>query len=293
MPAFSTTLLGVIRGVADCYGMTHSDAMLYGLSGHAFLMNIEPTLCPSGPYCWNGEGFARQLRCLGIAMTPFGFLGAESGGAKRGEAERWVREHMDAGVPCSLLNMEHQLITGIDAEGIQTAQPWPKMDFPPARLTFGTWAELGKEIHVTFFAWPKCEPAALPEAVRDSLRFALDLCDNPGAHQELGYSVGAGAYAAWISAVSSGHGTSHGAWWNAMVWSECRDRAGDYFDEISRWHPGLVPQAAVLAGHYHAIAASLREAGQKETPDGRRLALLAGARDREAECIHLIREAHL
>ncbi len=101
----------------------------------------------------------------------------------------------------------------------------------------------------------------------------------------------AGAYAAWINAVSTGHGTSHGAWWNAMVWSECRDRAGDYFEEIGRRFPGLVPPAEVLAEHYHAVAAALRETGRKETPDDRRLTLLAGARDREGECIQLIRAA--
>jgi hypothetical protein len=102
--------------------------------------------------------------------------------------------------------------------------------------------------------------------------------------------VGPAAYATWISAVSAGHGSSHGGWWNAMVWSECREKAGDYFDEIGRRHPRLVPSAALLAEHYRAVAAALRGAGQKETPDGRRLSLLAGARDREAECIHLIRE---
>jgi hypothetical protein len=223
-------------------------------------------------------------------MIPFGFLGGESDAVRRGEAERWVNERMDAGVPCSLLNMEHQLVTGIDSAGMQTAQPWQKMDFPPARLTFGTWAELGKEIHVTFFAYEKIDAMEEEQAIRDSLRYALDLCDLPERHQEPGYSVGAGAYAAWISAVSSGHGTSHGAWWNSMVWSECRQRAGDYFDEIGRRHPGLVPAAALLAGHYHSIAAALRETGQKETPDSRRLSLLAGARDTEAECIHRIRE---
>jgi len=291
MPPFNTTLLGVVRGVAAFYGMDFSDAMLYGVSGHAFLMNIDPTVCPSGPYCWNMEGFARQLRGLGIAVTPLGFYGPDAEPARRAEAERQVREQVAAGVPCSLLNMEHQLITGIDAQGMATAQPWPKMDFPPARLTWGTWAELGQEIHLTFFAWPRCEPTGLEEAVRGGLRLALDLCDNPEHYQQPGYSVGAGAYAAWISAVSAGQGTSHGAWWNAMVWSECRERAGDYLEEIGRRFPGMVPRAEILAGQYRAVAAALREAGQKETPDGRRLALLADARDREAECIEQIRAA--
>lgn len=291
MPAFSTTLLGVIRGVADFYELPASDAMLYGCSGHAFLMNIEPTLCPSGPYCWNMEGFARALRSVGICMTPLGFVGRESDAVARAEAEAWIRDRWERGVPCSLLNREHQLITGIDATGMQTAQPWPGMDFPPARLSFGSWAELGEEIHVTFFCHERIEPLSEKEAIRGGLRYALDLNDHPERHQEPGYSVGAAAYAAWINGVSAGHGSEHGCWWNAMVWSECRERAGDFFSETERRYPGLLKAAGLLAEEYHQIAAAIHEAGRKETPDPRRLSLLAGARDREAGCIERIREA--
>jgi hypothetical protein len=173
---------------------------------------------------------------------------------------------------------------------METARPWPNMEFPPGRLTFGTWAELGDEVHVTFFAYQMIDPLDEEQVIRGSLRYALDLCDRPERHQEPGYSVGAAAYAAWISGVSSGHGSTHGNWWNSMVWSECREKAGEYFDEIGPRHPGMVPAAAELASDYRLIAAALREAGLSETPDARRLSLLAGARDREAGCILRIRE---
>jgi hypothetical protein len=291
MPPFSATLIGVIRGAANLYDMLVSDAMLYGGSGHAFLMHIHPELCPSGPDTWTMDGFFRQLRGVGISMTPCGFFGPDSSAAQRREAEAWVRQRMEAGVPCSLLNLEHQLITGIDAEGMQTAQPWPGMAFPPARLTFGSWAELGKDIHITFFSLQRTNPLPAEHVVKNSLRYALDLYDQPQRHQAPGCAVGAGAWAAWIEAVGTGHGSSHGSWWNSMVWSECRERAGDYFDEIARCHAGSIPGAAVLAEEYRRVGAALREAGLKETPDARRLSLLATARDAEAVCIQRIRES--
>ena len=48
---------------------------------------------------------------------------------------------MDEDSPCSLLNMENQLITGYDDTGFDTAQPWcpHNKDFPPRRLSSGTW----------------------------------------------------------------------------------------------------------------------------------------------------------
>ena len=52
MYPFETTLMGVLKGVADYFDIAVSDAWLFGGSGHAFLINIHEQLCPSGPYVW-------------------------------------------------------------------------------------------------------------------------------------------------------------------------------------------------------------------------------------------------
>ena len=59
----------------------------------------------------------------------------------RSKLEATLRERMDEDSPCSLLNMENQLITGYDDTGFDTAQPWypHNKDFPPRRLSSGTW----------------------------------------------------------------------------------------------------------------------------------------------------------
>jgi len=38
-PPLNTTMMGVLKGVADCHGLGLSEPMIYGLSGHAFLSN--------------------------------------------------------------------------------------------------------------------------------------------------------------------------------------------------------------------------------------------------------------
>ena len=74
MPRYNTTLMGVVKGGAGTGRMNMSDAMLFGRSGHAFLINIHETLCPSGPYCWNRQSFDQLLRKMGILTVDLWIL---------------------------------------------------------------------------------------------------------------------------------------------------------------------------------------------------------------------------
>jgi hypothetical protein len=285
MPPFNTTLMGVLRGVFDYYGMDASDPMLYGGSGHAFLMNLHDELCPSSPYCWNRAGFVRLLRNLGIEMVDHGFFHGGSGAAERAAVETLLRAQIDRGVPCSLLNMENQLITGYDETGFDTAQPWgPQMDFPPARLTYGSWVELANEVHVSFFSFPRADPADDGTIVAESLRYAVDLYLHPEAHTQPPYAVGARAWSSWITAAKNGHAGSHGNWWNAMVWSECRSRASEYLSEASEKQKRFRHLAALALG-YREIAELLAKVSDRNLDAERKIALLERAAAVEADCI--------
>ena len=158
MAPFNTTLMGVVRGVMDFFGRDMSTAWLYGATGHAFAVNVHEELCPSGPYCWNQEPFDRLLGHLGLTRTDLGFYHPGSPDEERAKVDAAVCAHLDNGLPCSLANMENQLILGYDETGFLTAQPWPGKDFPQAHLTFGTWAEFEDEFHVNWFTWDQCEP---------------------------------------------------------------------------------------------------------------------------------------
>ncbi len=282
MPPFHTTLMGVLRGVLDHFGLGASDAMLFGGSGHAFLMNVHEQLCPSGPYCWKYDGFLALLRNLGVEMTDLGFFGGESTAAERAAIEGRIRDFLEHGVPCSLLNLENQLITGFDGTGFLTCQPWPGMDFPPGRLSFGTWAELGKDVPVRFFSFRKIEPSGKRDTIEKSLRFALDLHRHPSRYTDKPYAVGAEAYAAWIGAVEKGFGASHGNWWNGTVWAECRGMASAYFAEIADSHPEAASDARALAAGYAAIAEALARAADKTLEPRAKIDLLRAAGSRES-----------
>jgi hypothetical protein len=296
MHPFETTMMGVLKGVVDYYEIDMSDAWLFGGSGHAFLINIHDQLCPSGPYCWKYEVFYRLLRNLGISMKELGFFTSETTSIERDEIEAILKKNIEAEIPCSLLNMENQLISGYDTKHSHfiVQKPWPKADLPftPETLTFQTWKELGDEIHMDFFSFEKTPGAADGTVVKESLRYAVDLARNPDKHRfDQHYHVGLGAYEAWINAVKEGHGASHGNWWNGTVWWECRKMASDYFAEISQKFNGKVSEhASRLCNQYARIAELAFKASDKKLADIKKIKTLREAQKIEKSCIDEIDE---
>ncbi len=287
MPPFNTTLLGVVKGVLDHYGIEMSPAMAFGASGHAFLINIHDELCPSGPYCWKYGWFYRLLVNLGLEIVDLGLFEKSNTPEQRAGVERKVRDFVAGGTACSMQNMENQLITGYDDKVFFTFQPWGDKcgGFPPATLTYGTWQELGDEVHVNFFAFNKSARPDERKALRDSLECAVDMFRHPEKYNWPRYGIGPAAYDNWLKAVAAGHGSEHGNWWNAAVWSECRSMASAYFAEIAGRFPKAAAQAQALAAAYREIAALLAKAADKAMPAEEKSRLLTDLKGKELEAI--------
>jgi len=289
-PPFNATFAGMLVGALRYQGSTASDAWIYGASGYAFLMNIHTELCPSGPYCWNLAESCAQIRNLGIQLTDHGFYHLGSSANERRRVEKTLVAALDKGVPCALLNMEFQLITGYDETGFVTAPIWPSPHSAPEHLHFGSWAEMGDEIHVNYYTLDQVTPADDRKTIVDSLEYAVDLYRNPTHHTEEDYGVGADAWANFIGAVKQGQGASHGNWWNATVWSECRARAADYLVEIAGKYVQARDAATALAADYRAISEALSKISDKELDSQVKLGLLEQAAAREAACVERLGE---
>ncbi|MBN1150393.1 hypothetical protein JXA84_04125 [candidate division WOR-3 bacterium] len=290
-PPLNSTLMGVVSAVSDYYRNGHSTAVLYGGSGHAFLMNIHEDLCPSGPYCWNLEPFYKNLFNLGIDMVDEGFFTVESPYEERQEIESLLRNSLDRGRPCSLLNMEHQLILGYDEVGFVLYQPWGSdFDFTPDRLTFSSWNEFGDSVHVNFFTFNKAKPANEEKIIVESLSYAKDLYDNPSSHTDKPYAVGLSAYENWIKAIRNKTADEHGNWWNGKVWSECRSWACRYLEEISSKYPRISQIARELSENYKKISMELELVGDKTGKPSDKLAALQRAEEIEFLSVQRFRE---
>ena len=292
-PPYNTTMMGVVTGALDYYSISRTPGEAFVLSGHAFLMNVHEELCPSGPYLWRYDRFFELLTNLGLAMQNAGALTPTADPARRAALEERLRGAIDAGVVCSLLNMEHQLLLGYDRGGFTLAQPWgPDCSMTPAQLSFGTWQEFRDDLPVEFFTLTTCPPR--PEsAVSDAMDFALDLWRHPERYTEAPYAVGAGAYDTWLDALDGGHGGGVGNWWNALVWAECRARAADYLQDLSgedAAEPFGDGAARWLASRYRSVSDLLNRAADKTASPVDKRRLIAEARAAEVSCIDRIRE---
>lgn len=282
-PGYCTTLMGCVRGVSELWKLGHSVAMLYGLSGHAFLINMHTEVCPSSPYVWEKRRFRELLDGIGIATVAEYTVTRETPDTERRSIEESLKAHLDLGDRCMLDFLEHQLIKGYDGERFHLIQPW--QGHAPSEvpsLTFGTWAEcLDKEgwAHVTVLG--KVPPRPLvPDAARDALRYARELYDSPAAHQREGYRMGSGAWDNWVAAVEKGLGTEHGHRWNGAVWSECRTQAAAFMTELAAaLKPGAAGACETIAEHYTRVAKTLTAAGNKDLTGPERLRHLREARD--------------
>jgi hypothetical protein len=290
-PPFSTSLVGVVKGALDFHGTRLSDAAAFGGSGHAFLINIHHELCPSGPYCWNYEPFYALVRNLGLEMVELGFFHPGTTAEERLRLFGALKAELDAGAPCGLMNMDDQLVAGYDGERLLLVQPWKDCcQTTPATLTFPQWPEFGGEVHASFWALRKAEPKAPAAARRESLAHALDRWRSPEKHSQPGYGIGPRAYDNWLAALPQ-HGGSHGNWWNATVWAECRRMAGAWFAELAGALDGdAAGQAAALAKEYAAISELLGRAAAKELPVGEKAQAVGAAKAAEEAAIGRVEE---
>jgi hypothetical protein len=285
---FNTTLMSVIKSVLEYFNYIYSDELIFGSTGHAFLINIHNRLCPSGPYCWKYEGFYKLLNGLGIDMQDLGFFHSQSTSKQRKIIEHILKEKIKNNLPCSLINLENQIIYGFNENHFLLGQQWKdEPEITPATLTYKTWKELGSNYHVTFFTYNKIEPADELTIIINSIRYAIDLNENSQKYElNKEYSIGLNAYDNWEKGIEE-YGNSHGNWWNSIVWSECRKMASLYFAEISeKLNKNSKEINSSLSKRYLEISEILQQIGNNEININERINLIRKAKQIETECLN-------
>jgi AraC-like DNA-binding protein len=286
-PPLNTTLMGCMKGASDYFDGDLSVPMLFGLSGHAFLINIHKDLHPSSPYVWKKESFRSLLSGIGIDTVAEYDVRRDGPESTRRGVEQQVKTHLNDGRLCVLDFLEHQLISGYDENGFMVLRPWGGMapsEVP--QVSFGSWDPCLKTegwAHLTVVARAPRQKT-VEQAARDALGFALKLHRDPSSMQVEGYRIGQGVYENWIAGVERGLGTTHGHVWNGMVWSECRKQASEFFRELAEVTDAPAAQQAcgTLQTTYGEIADALTAARDKDLAKAEQLSLLKQARDAEA-----------
>ena len=110
---------------------------------------------------------------------------------------------------------------------------------------------------------------------------------NPAKHSSKNYGAGPLGYDNWIAAVPQ-CGSGHGNWWNAAVWSECRQMAAAYFSEIGKDNASVAGLCSQLNSEYLKIAENLKKAGEKTMPPESKITLLKETKQLEASAMERV-----
>lgn len=113
--------LGALKGCMDYLGKKYSKAWLFGATGHAFILNMAPDACPSGPTAWNCEMLTNLAHNLGVSVKVFNaWRGENDFSIKQKIAWENTKRALDKGYPCygwELGIPEFYVICGYDEYG--------------------------------------------------------------------------------------------------------------------------------------------------------------------------------
>ncbi len=251
--------LGCLQGCLDYLDLGLSDAWLFGVSGHAFIINIHEEVCPSGPTAWNTERMLALCRNVGCSLDVVtGHKSQDDFRAKQKAAWDKVRAAIDKGTPCygwELEIPEFYVVYGYDDTGYYFRGPLcdaGKGPFPWQKL-----ADTGiGALEIVAVGREKAAP--VERTVKEALSFAVEHSRNPDTWVFPRYRTGLTGYDLWIEALRGNRAGGFGVAYNAAVWAECRRYAQEFLCEVRERLDGSV--ATIVGGaiaSYGAVSKQL------------------------------------
>lgn len=252
MPAVATSMMGALYGAAKCWDDSLTLTDLFGNSGHAFILNIERTLCPSGPTAWDWGAIhfpLRQMYSLKRLCASCDMRSAE-------EAREliWQRtiDSIDQGRPAVLWDLwypEFYLAYGYDRDSGEYLVQGPCAECHDNRIS---WSALGQVTGSVWALFPAPRENADPASARNlALRGAVSWHRWPN-ERDAQWVFGGDAWDVWIAAMREeelAH-DSDALSYNHYVYAECREHAADFLDKLG-------PDYADAATAYREVATAL------------------------------------
>lgn len=144
---FWVTRLGALKACMEFLGKTDSDAWLFGATGHAFVLNVAPDACSSGPTAWNCDMITNLAHNLGVSVNAVNSWRTEHDFAlKQKIAWENTKRALDKGLPCygwELGIPEFYTICGYNDHGyLYKGIGTPTLQFT---ADMGVWEEIVRE----------------------------------------------------------------------------------------------------------------------------------------------------
>jgi hypothetical protein len=261
-PKHTAAEMACVEGSVRYLGKDISTAWIYGGTGHAFAINMRPTVCVSSPYAWEKTLYELAPN-LGFRVTGFTISKSAAGDAfpaRQREAWDMVRAAIDRGQPCYADRVywmpDYALITGYDDVGYYYAHGDDRGGPTP-------WQKLGTEDIAMLDVWrvELCEGKPDGEVVRAALETVLARAATPhGWTTNRDQASGPWAFDLWADELASGHALRDSHAYNACFWAEYREMAVAFLEEAKRRLPGRCDAAFDEATtHYSMVRDKLAE----------------------------------
>ena len=270
----SVERLGCIKGCLEYLGSDVSFPWLYGGTGHAFIISLDPGVDVSSPDSWNHQSQFNLGANLGYKIDGFSMWKPDFEDIfpqKQREAWDFVRTNIDQGIPCFGFELKkfyggYWVIYGYDEVGYYYSG-WEEGG--PL-----SWDKLGDQFIplLEVRSVQLCDPAPVSIAVKDGLAFAVKHAVNPPGLIDLRASSGSAAWDYWSEALESGEVKRDHHTYNAQLWLECRKMAVEFLKEIQTYLPDdcgtyLDKASAIYTVVCDKLVEIIKLHPQRENPD--------------------------
>jgi hypothetical protein len=254
-----TSHMGCLIGCLNYLKVTASEAWVYGATGHAFVLNIAPDLCPSGPTAFNTFRIFELAENVGCRLEKIeGHKSQDDFEQTQKLAWDKVRQALAAGHPCYAWELdmpEYFVICGHDEHGYHYRGVQTSADGGPRE-----WDDLG-HTGIGFLEVIIVQPGEAADhrlIVKNALEFAIDFNTNAAEWTFDGYAAGLAGYDVWIKALQKGKADGMGTAYNAAVWAECRQHAAAFLEEAKeKLGKDISPLLAEAVAHYREVSDNL------------------------------------
>ena len=226
------SFMGSLKSCSDYLGFGYSSAWINGVTGHAFLLNMHPVVCPSGPVAFEHDFILANAESLGLSFTSI------NAHKTNPEFKELQKEAFDATQKALADNKpvfgwelnipEYYLIIGTDDNG------YLYYDFDGS-VGHKPWDELGESdiglLTIYIVSSLEREPDRR-EQVHTALDFFNDYHTNPEQYAYEGYTQGSRGYDVWIEALSEDKADPWGLAYNTQVWRAERINGLNFLEEI-------------------------------------------------------------
>jgi hypothetical protein len=253
--------LGCIKGCLEYLGSDMSFPWLYGGTGHAFIISLDPGVDVSSPDSWDFQPQYDLGRNLGYVVGGFFTFKEEAGDAypeRQREAWDFVRGNIDRGAPCFGFELVapytgYWIIYGYDDVGYYYSGNEHGGPLP--------WQKLG-DLFIPMLevrSVELCPVAPFEQIIKDGLAYAIQHADDPPGRKLWPQAKrGPAAWAYWTEALETGEAKRYDHTYNLGVWHECREMAVEFLSEVKVYLPGrCVDLCNEAATHYAHVQDTL------------------------------------